>query len=85
MSFNSFADHLGTNEFEKSSLVVFIVFRFEISDGQRCRNVVRSVAPVQSCLGLDVYDLERVPLLEHVLFVGVAVRDEADQYRPSIK
>ena len=85
MSFDSFADHLGTNGFEKSSLVVFNVFRFEISDGQRCRNVVRSIDPVQSCLRLDVSGLERVPLLEHVPFVGVAVRDEADQYHPSIK
>ena len=85
MSFDSFADHLGTKAFEKSSLVVFIVFRVDISDGQRFQNVVQSVAPLQSCLRLDVSDLERVPLLEHVPFVGVAVRDEADQYRPSIK
>ena len=85
MSFNSFADHLGTNAFVESNLVVFIVFRVEISDGQMCQNVVRSVDPVRSCLCLNVSDLERVPLLEHVPFVGVAVRDEADQYQPPIK
>ena len=85
MSFNSFADHLGTNAFEESSLVVYIIFRVDISDGKGCRNVVCSVALVRSCLRLDVSELERVPLLEHVPFVGVDVRDEANQYRPSIK
>ena len=73
MSFDSFADHLGTNAFVESNLVVFIVFRVKISDGQSCWNIVRSVAPVRSCLRLDVSDLEIVPLLDHVLFVGVAV------------
>ena len=85
MKSDSFAGHLGTNAFEKSILVVFIVFRVEISDGQRCWNVVRSVALVRSYLRLDVSDLEKVPLLDHVPFVSIAVRYEADQYRPSIK
>ena len=85
MSFDIFADHLETNAFVESNLVVSIVLRVKISDSQRCRIVVRYVSLVKSWLRLDIFDLEIAPLLEHVPFVGVAVRNEADQYRPSIK